>query len=118
MADELKLNVSLVFSKGGASISKIKALTLSVTGDAFINAVQAVGITEEELVQAADLGTPGYVYIINLDADNYVELGSTTGVYTVKLKAGEYALYRHDGATIYAKANTAICNVEYLIIED
>jgi hypothetical protein len=112
------LNLSVGFSKGGASVTKSKSLNVTVTGDAFTHAVQEVGTVEEELVQGADLGTPGYVYIINLDSTNYVEIGSTTGVYQIKLKAGEFALFRHNSSTIYAKANTGACNVEYLIVED
>ena len=39
------------------------------------------------------------------DATNFVEVGSTTGVYDIKLLAGEFALYRHNSATVYAKAD-------------
>ncbi len=56
--------------------------------------------------------------IVNLDSTNYVEIGSTTGVYDIKIKAGEFALYRHNSATVYGKATAAPCNVEYCLIED
>jgi hypothetical protein len=118
MANELSIAVNLIFSKGGAEVSKAINKNLTVTGDAFTHGVQAVGTSEEELAQGADLGTPGYVFVVNLDDTNYVEFGATTGVYTIKIKAGEFDLWRHDSATIYAKANTAACNVEYVIIED
>ncbi len=118
MANELTIGISISFSKGGASCSRSETVSVTVSGDAFSHEVQAVGITEEALAQGADLGTPGYMFIKNLDATNYVEIGSTTGVYDIKLKAGEPALYRHNSATVYAKANTAICNVEYFLIED
>ena len=117
MANELAITISMIFSKGGAEFQRTESKQITVTGDAFTHEVQAVGITEEELPQGADLGTPGYVYAKNLDATNYVEFGSTTGVYDIKLLAGEFAVWRHNSATLYAKANTAICNVEYCIIE-
>ena len=117
MANEIAISVSISFSKGGATVSRLEAIQVTVTGDAFSHEVQEVGTAEEELAQGADLGTPGYMFIKNLDATNYVEVGSTTGVYDIKLKAGEIALYRHNSATVYAKANTAACLCEYLLIE-
>ena len=118
MSNELKIVAAMNFSKGGAKCNCAESISVTVTGDAFTSGVQAVGTTEEELAQGADLGTPGYVFIKNLDTTNYVEIGSTTGVYDLKLKAGEIALYRHNSATIYAKANTAACNVKYFLSED
>jgi len=117
MANELTVMLKLNFSKSGAKVSRNFAKSITVTGDAFTHEVQSVGTSEEELAQGADLGTPGVVMAINLDSTNYVEIGSTTGVYDIKLQAGEGAIWRHNSATLYAKANTAACLVEYIIIE-
>lgn len=118
MSDELKIGVVISFNKGGAKASRVENIDVDITGDAFNHDIQSVGITEGELAQSADLGTPGFVFLKNLDSTNYIQVGSTTGVYDIKLKAGEIALYRHGSATIYAKANMAACLVEYLIFED
>ena len=118
MANELRLMVTAAFSKGNAEVRRTKSVGVTITGDAFTHGVQEIGTTEEEVVQGADLGTPGYLLIINLDSTNYVEIGSTTGVYDIKLKAGEVALYRHNSATVYGKANTANVKVEYCLFED
>jgi len=117
MSDELRLGVVLSFSKGNASLKKADHIEVDVTGDAYESAVQEIGTSEEQVAQGADLGTPGYVYVKNMDATNYVEIGSTTGVYDIKLLAGEIALWHHNSATIYAKANTAAVKIEYSIIE-
>jgi len=117
MADELSVTTKVNFSKGGATVTRSFTVDVDITGDAFTHNVQSVGTSEEELTQGADLGTPGYVLIKNLDATNYVEVGSTTGVYDIKLLAGEVALYRHNSATVFAKSNTAACLVEYIIFE-
>ena len=117
MANELSIGVIFHFDKGGAKVSRTENISVDITGDAFSHEVQEVGTTEEALAQGADLGTPGYMLIKNLNATNYVEVGSTTGVYDIKLLAGEIALYRHNSATVYAKANTAACNVEYVLVE-
>ena len=118
MANELTLTASMLFDKGGVTPKLTASIQATITGDAYTRGVQTVGTTEEELVQGADLGTPGFVMIKNLDATNYVEIGATTGVYGIKLKAGEFALYRHNSATVFAKANTTACNVEFFIVED
>lgn len=117
MSSELSITVRLNFSKSGAKVSRTENISVDVTGDAFTHEVQSVGTSEEELAQGADLGTPGYLLVINHDGTNYVEVGSTTGVYDIKLLAGEVALYRHNSATVYAKANTGACLVEYVLIE-
>ena len=117
MSDELRLGIVLSFSKSSASEKKTYHEEIDVTGNAYVSSTQAIGTSEEEVVQGADIGTPGYVLVKNLDATNYVEIGSTTGVYDIKLLAGEVSLWHHNSATIYAKANTAECSIEYTIIE-
>lgn len=118
MSKEISITMAISFKKGGAQVRRSESITVDVTGDAFSHEVQEIGTSEEQLAQGADLGTPGYMFIKNMDATNYVEVGSTTGVYDIKLKAGEVCLYRHNSATVYAKANTLACKVEYLLIED
>ena len=118
MSDELTITMSIKFSKDGAEIpNRRETLSIDVTGDSFTHQVLSIGTAEEELTQSADLGTPGWCFVKNFDDTNYVEVG-LTGSYTVKVKAGESALFRFDGATMYAKANTAACLVEYIIVED
>lgn len=118
MANELNVSISLSFSKGGAKINKSYSDAVTVTGDAFVSGILEVGTSEETLTQLNELGTPGFLLLKNLDSTNYIEFGSTTGVYDIKLKAGEIAIFRHNSATAYAKANTAACLVEYTMIED
>ena len=118
MSDELALAVRISFTKGGASVTRAHNDSFDITGDAYTSNVQSVGTSEEELLQGAEVGTPGYVLAKNLDDTNYVEIGAATGEYCIKMKAGEFALWRHNSATLYAKANTAACLVEYTIIED
>jgi len=121
MADELSLMVTLSFNKGGAKARRVVSDKVTVDGDAFTHGVQAIGTVEEEVAQGTDVGTPGWVLIINLDSTNYVEVGALTGEYAVLIEAGEFALYRHDkneSVTILAKANGGTVNIEYFIFED
>ena len=116
MAGELNIRATLSFSKGSAKVNRSESVSVTVTGDAYNSGVHAIGLTEEILLQGTDLGTLGYVFIQNLDATNFVRVG-ITGSYSIKLKAGEIALFRA-AADIYAIADTAICNVEYVLIEE
>jgi len=78
--------------------------------------VQAIGTAEEALLKG-DVGTIGYLAFRNLDATNYVELGSTTAVYSIKVPAGKGLVVPWDHTNVYAKANTASCDCDYLLIE-
>ena len=91
-------------------------ITVDVTGDAYTHQVQAILHTEEAaIVEGAAIGTPGYVWIKNLSDDYFVRVG-ITGSYTIKLLPGQVAMFPA-AAAIFAIADTATCNVEYIIVE-
>lgn len=118
MANELTINVNLSLSKGNLRESVAPgALTYTVSGTKIVRAVQSIGTTDEAL-GLGEISSLGYLYIRNNDTTNYVEVGVDGTNYVVKLKAGEVALFRVDGAAVHAKANTAACSCEYLLIED
>lgn len=75
--------------------------------------------TSEEAINLGEATAPGYAIFINRDATNYIELKvATSGAIFAKLKAGECCLLRlGSGAQVpYAIANTAACQLEYLIL--
>lgn len=115
MANELTTTVALEYEKGGVIQRVYTSNTLTVTGTEVANHIQSIGITEEA-VAVSDMATQGYVYAKNLDATNYVEIG-TTGKLAVKLLAGESAVFRTGGA-LYAQANTAACRVHFIVVEN
>ena len=57
-----------------------------------------------------------YNLIKNLDATNYCSIG-LTGSYTIKLKAGEFCLFRA-AADLFAAFNTAPGYLEIIVVED
>ena len=122
MPNELSVMASVSFSKGGAKVTRQVSKRVTITGNAFSHGVQTlVAASEAELVQLAAVGDPGWVLIINLDGTNFVEVGATTGVYTIKILPGEFALYRHakdETVTVLALADTGNVDVEYFIFED
>lgn len=118
MANELKLSFSLSFSKGGVVVRRSYSDTIDVAGNVAVQSVQTIGTSEEVLTIPSDLATVGYAFIHNLDASNFVQIGPSTGRTDFKLFAGEATLFRlNSGTTIYVKADTASCDVEFILIE-
>ena len=118
MANELTLTATLKFDKSTKSADVGKTgLQLDVTGGDYITKTQVVGTSQEAIV-IGEITTPGYMFIRNLDATNYIEIrDGSSGADVVKVRAGGVALFELATATPFAIANTASCEVEYTIIE-
>jgi hypothetical protein len=116
MANEISYSGTLRYSKDKAAAAQTISFLADQAGDKYQAGIQTVGTTEEALEQG-DVGTIGFVAMRNADDTNYVEIGKTTGVYSIKLEPGEGCRVSWNGTTILAKANTAPCDVDYLIIE-
>lgn len=117
MANELTLSITALFEKG-TNINEtlsIQSLKRDVSGTRFIRNVQAVGTSEEAVVFGDTV--PKYVFVRNLDSTNYVQLGATTGVYNIRLTAGDVCLFPLEGSTLFAKANTAACNIQVFAVD-
>jgi len=120
MANELRVQFSLEYNKSNTKLSKNISNYVTVSGTRPLLHRQSIGTSEESLA-AGDVSTPGFLFIRNLDSSNYVEYsrssGTPTGSYVNKLKAGEFAFHRVSGTdALYAKANTAAVDVEYILI--
>lgn len=120
MANELTVSASLSFTKGSITAALAKnGLQITITGTKKLENVQNIG-TSEEALQLGDLGSAAgcWLLLINRDPTNYVNIRPATGVADMcKVMPGEPALFRVAGAAPYAIANTAACNVEYVLIE-
>lgn len=119
MANELTVAANLSFVKGSVSVSMaIGATRFTVTGTDYMRGTQTVG-TAAEALDIGDITTPGWMLIVNRDATNYVEIrDGADGADVVKIKAGEFALFRLATTTPYVIATTAACQVEYVVVED
>lgn len=117
MANELSVQYGLSYSKGTTTPDTdqvSRSFSLTVSGDARVSGVQSIGTTEEQLA-LGDVSSVGVVEIFNLDTTNYIEVGGTTGVYTIKILPGEGYAYRSTTNNVYCKANTAAVKVAYKI---
>lgn len=116
MANEITFSGSLRYLSG------LKSATMSASGHAtqvgthFISNIQDIGTVEEAVVKG-DVGTIGWVMFRNLDDTNFIEVGATTGVYSLKLTAGSMFVGPWDGSTIFAKSDTDPCALQTLIVE-
>jgi hypothetical protein len=117
MANEISVGLSLTVNKNGASATVTEALSETMTGDNFINNVQAVGTSNEALV-FGDVSAGGWVVCKNLDPTNYVEifLDASNAQCVAKLLPGEACKFKPNAA-VYARANTGACNVQVLSTE-
>lgn len=117
MADELTISGNVGFVKNGKSVSFGKTgLTIDVAGKEHSLASHNVGTSEEALLKGA-VGTIGMIAIYNSDPTNYVEYRPATTVPAIKILAGEFQMFRANTSAPMLIANTAACDVEYLVIE-
>ena len=118
MANEISLNISFAVAKNGASVSGATSANFTMTGDQFISNVQIIGTSSETLV-FGDVSTIGFVYVKNLDPTNFVEISVDNGQTEIiaKLLPGEACLFKPGTTTVYAKADTASCNVQVVACE-
>jgi hypothetical protein len=115
MAEELTINGNLRYLKGGVDELFNFAQVTDVSGDALSRQLLFIGTAEEE-VPMGDVTSPGYVVSFNLDDTNYVQIGAASDEYCIKLGPGERAFFPLNGTTLFAKANTAECQVLFLIL--
>lgn len=121
MANEITVNASIKLEKQGTRMSlSVANIKIDVTGKRFIHPRQLIGTTEEAL-ELGDIATGGWFMAINHDPTNFVSIRSGTGATNlVKLKAGEPCLFRLSGSSAapFAIADTAPCDLEFVLVED
>lgn len=119
MANELNVSCSLKFSKSGNGDDKAySGISIDVSGSKTTKIRQTIG-TSEEALDIGDIGTAGFIIGKNLDATNYVTIRPGTGeTDLVKAGPGEPFLFRLAMSGPYAIADTAACDLEFLIVEN
>lgn len=120
MADEFVLNANLTYedSEMDDPISlAVVDLVASISTKKYTRAKQNVG-TSEEAINLGEVTSPGWFMAINRDETNFVMIQvGTSGAAFAKLRPGEFCLLRlGTGATApYAIADTAACQIEYMV---
>jgi len=122
MANELRIEAQLEYSKSGVKESRHDSVYIDVSGDSIHRSIQAIGNSAETLTfNSTDLSDVGYVFLKNLDTSStiYIDedsgLSSTTSM--VALKPGEFAMFRSGVDTIYGVSSSGTPNLEITLIE-
>lgn len=112
MAQEIKITTSLGVTNGALSVPPAGSTKAYDQASPIAPAPGGVTVgTAEEAIDFGDV-TPGWTEMINLDDTNYVEFGFSTGVYGFMLPPGASCVMKLvSGVTLYAKSNTADCEV-------
>lgn len=112
MANEITASVRLQVNNGGFRIdrrfSNVRADQNEIGGGG--PGTVSVGTIE----QSIDMTGYGYVLVNNLDPDNFVRIGFSSGVYSVRSRAGGPPLLieLEPNQTIYLVADTAESSVD------
>ena len=121
MADEVTVNAFISVVKDYLSFTKnIGSLSFDMDTARMAGGTQTIGTGAHEALEFNDIATPGYVWMRNLDATNYVEIGiDDEGTFepTIVLKAGRIAMFPA-AAQLYAQADTADVELEYYVAEE
>lgn len=120
MADEITVSVSLAYedSEFADEILAVSEKLATVASKKYIKAKQNIG-TSEEAIALGEVTSPGWGVFINRDLTNFINLKvATGGAIFAKLLPGEVACLRlGSGAQVpYAIADTAACQMEYMLI--
>jgi len=112
MANEIQVGVTFAANKNGVAVNTANSKTADMAGDQMITNVQIIGTSAEAIV-LGDVSTVGYVKFVNMDATNYIDISLIADGTTpfAKLLAGDVTIIKVATATMYAKSNTANCNL-------
>ena len=121
MADEITLSMAIGVINGefSAKVPPVR-ITRDQTTAGFSAGIQTIGTSAETVVFQTDIATTGYLFLRNLDATNFIEIGPDSAgiVNFIKMLAGDVAMFRfHSSATMKAKADTSACSLEFFLLE-
>ena len=122
MANEIYYTLGLQVVNSGLLLDiNDLARTCDMAGTIIARDVKAVPTTAAgTALDLASISTQGFSHFVNLDATNYIELGTQTGgtFYPfVKLKAGEACVLPLGTSAPFARANTASVNLDFVVCE-
>lgn len=73
--------------------------------------------TSDTTLSKGSITTVGYIYVINLDDTNYVQVGDGTNWLFRALPAGPPVMGFYDTGTPHVKAHTNACDIYYALFE-
>ena len=119
MAQTLKVQASIRNDTDGGFVGS-QSFTVTTTGNGSWSSKASVSsAAEEEWTIDTQIGDAGFCVIRNLDATNYLQVGFATGVYYLRIKAGQCAAFPLEPgvASLFLKANTAAVVAQVYVAE-
>src|SRR5574337_1094494 len=95
MANELQFAATIKYAKGSVSFTRGYSDKVDVAGAPVAHDVQNIDTVAEQL-STGEVALTGYGVFSNVDATHYIEIGDATNSYHVKLKPGEFSIFRLD----------------------
>ena len=117
MANEAQITINFGASKNGNSIQAQITKSVDMAANVMLKNTQSIGMVAEA-VFIGDIVTLGYCYCRNLDATNFIDLALDSDMTQKFAKllggagGGEPAIWPSAVNVIYARANTAACEME------
>jgi hypothetical protein len=118
MANILKITATIdAVMDSGVKLNNRQSLNVELASDTVKHFVQEISSSSNSAIEMteAEIGTPGYIMLKNLDDTNYIQVG-LSNQWVVKLFPGQFALFPV-AADLYAKADTAACDLEFIVFE-
>lgn len=120
MANEISLIAQLTEVKSGVTLTGQCSVAITKVGTNSIGNVQAIP-TSSTTLTIGSVTTIGYLLVKNLDAVNFISVGTITpcvaGTAQVTLKAGEAALIPTRLTAWYALADTGTVDLAVVALE-
>jgi hypothetical protein len=117
----ITLTTSIVTSLAGETPINLSPGAQTITKNAvgIYSDILSCTVAALEHSTFGSLTTEGVAMVRNLDSTNFVQLGSATGDYFIKVKAGESFVFRLlPGATFWTAADTATVLMQLWVLED
>jgi hypothetical protein len=122
MANEISSTDTLSASKNGVTATLTTTKTRTLTGLGIHTQEQVIGTSAEAIAWPGDLTGEGIteIQIKNLSTANFVEIGGDSGLTVFKIKVLPEQSIKFSPSsgnpTVYAKADTAACNVVIMAV--
>ena len=125
MANEVKINLSIIVEKNGAKFTRQESFLDDMAGDAWVTGVQQVGASSEDIITHEDIATYGWIFLKNLGTNEalYIDFAHTTAALAgddniCRLYGGESCVLKSSAETgLHAISSSGTQAVEYAIIE-
>lgn len=106
----ISINGAITYVNGSDTVQRQFGGSFDQTGVPRKTTTESIGTTEES-ISLADVSAVGWIHVRNLDATNFITLGTVTNQRGIKLLAGESCAFRAANNALFIKADTAACNV-------